>query len=209
MKGIISILKRLRDLWYKNVVWRKYNIGKNFHCGRGVFLWARNSIDIGDDFYIGKYSIIETNCKIGNGVIIGNHVGIIGRYDHCYQEIGTPVRLATSIRDNHYQWKGMDEMTVIGNDVWIGYGATILSGVKIADGCIIAAGALVTKDTECYSIYAGNPAKKIKERFDTEEMKLEHIKEMKANYFVNKCYWGGVNRGYPLFLSSPYLYYCA
>lgn len=155
---------------------------KNFHCGRSVFIWARDGISIGDDFYIGKYSIIETNCKIGNGVIFGNHVGVVGRYDHCYQEVGIPVRLATSIRDKNYQWKGTNETTFIGNDVWIGYGATILSGVKISDGCIIAAGALVTKDTEPYSIYAGIPAKKIKERFDTEEEKMEHMRMVKIRY---------------------------
>ena len=66
----MNIIKKLRDWWYKNVVWRRYNIGKRFHCGRGVFLWARDEITIGDDFYIGKYSIIETNCRIGNGVIL-------------------------------------------------------------------------------------------------------------------------------------------
>lgn len=180
----ISVLKEVRDLFYKYVIWRKYKIGRNFHCGRGVFLWARNGICIGDDFYIGKYSIIETNCKIGNGVILGNHVGIVGRYDHCYQEIGTPVRLATSIRDPNYQWKGLNEITVIGNDVWVGYGATILSGVNISDGCIIAAGALVTKDTEPYSIYAGVPARKIKERFDTEEQKMKHVREMEIDYLL-------------------------
>lgn len=179
---MIRYLKRLRDMWYRQIVWRKYHIGKNFHCGRGGFLWARNSICIGDDFYIGKYSIIETNCKIGNGVIFGNHVGVIGRYDHCYQEIGVPVRLATSIRDSDYQWKGIDEMTVVGDDVWVGFGAIILSGVNIADGCIIAAGALVTKDTEPYSIYAGVPARKIKERFDTEEERMEHIRMIKKRY---------------------------
>ena len=99
---VVKLLKYLRDIWYKYFVWRKYKIGKRFHCGRGVFLWARDTISIGDDFYIGKYSTIETNCVIGNGVIIANHVGIVGRYDHCYQQIGVPVRKALSIRDKDY-----------------------------------------------------------------------------------------------------------
>ncbi|MCD7925145.1 MAG: hypothetical protein LUI85_10790 [Bacteroides sp.] len=179
---LILILKKIRDYWYKYVVWRKYKIGKNFHCGRGVFLWARDDITIGNDFYIGKYSIIETNCIIGNGVIFANYVGVVGKYDHCYEEIGMPVRLATSIRDREYQWKGMSETTVIGDDVWVGFGAIILSGVNVSDGCIIAAGALVTNDTEPYSIYAGMPARKVKDRFNTEEEKLKHIRAIKERY---------------------------
>jgi acetyltransferase-like isoleucine patch superfamily enzyme len=54
----------------------------------------------------------------------------------------------------------------IGNDVWIGAGVTILRGVKIGDGAILAAGAVVTKDVEPYSIVGGVPAKHIKYRFD-------------------------------------------
>ncbi|MDE5948724.1 MAG: hypothetical protein K2G86_08115 [Prevotella sp.] len=176
---IVQFLKHLRDIWYKHVVWRKYKIGKNFHCGRDTFLWANKRLEIGDNFYLGKYSSIETNCVIGDNVIIANKVGIVGRYDHNYQQVGVPVRLAMQIRDVDYDWKGKDELTVIGDDVWIGYGAIILSGVKIANGTIVAAGSIVTKDTEPYSIYAGSPARKVKERFDTEDKKRKHIKMLK------------------------------
>lgn len=55
--------------------------------------------------------------------------------------------------------------TVIGNDVWIGHGATLMPGVKIGDGAIIATKAVVTKDVEPYTIVGGNPAKEIKKRF--------------------------------------------
>lgn len=53
----------------------------------------------------------------------------------------------------------------IGNDVWIGYGATILSGVRIGDGAIVGANAVVTKDVPPYAIVAGNPAHVIRMRF--------------------------------------------
>ena len=66
---------------------------------------------------------------------------------------------------------------VIGNDVWIGYEATILSGVTIGDGAIIGAKAVVTKDVPPYSVVGGVPAKKIKQRFDAETIqKLQQLK---------------------------------
>ncbi len=62
--------------------------------------------------------------------------------------------------------------TVIGNDVWIGYNATILAGVKIGDGAIIGTNATVTKDVEPYSIVGGNPAKEIKKRFSEQDIDI-------------------------------------
>lgn len=172
---LVKLIKKARDLFYKKVIWRKYKIGKNFHCGRGVFIWGRDKIEIGNNFYIGKYSIIETNCIIGDNVIIANNVGIVGRYDHNFQQVGVPVRLASQIRDKDYNWRGIGDITHIGNDVWIGYGSIIMSGVKIGNGTIVAAGSIVTHDTEPYSIVAGVPAKKIKERFDNICDKNKHI----------------------------------
>jgi len=56
--------------------------------------------------------------------------------------------------------------TVIGNDVWIGYDALIMAGVKIGDGAIIAARSVVVKDVQPYEIVGGNPARPIRKRFD-------------------------------------------
>ena len=58
--------------------------------------------------------------------------------------------------------------TVIGNDVWIGRESIIMPGVKIGDGAIIAAYSVVVKDVPAYTVYGGNPARFIKERFDAE-----------------------------------------
>lgn len=60
--------------------------------------------------------------------------------------------------------------TTVGNDVWIGYGATIMPGVHIGDGAIIATKAVVTKDVAPYSIVGGNPAKEIRKRFSPEKI---------------------------------------
>jgi virginiamycin A acetyltransferase len=56
--------------------------------------------------------------------------------------------------------------TVVGNDVWIGYGATIMPGVTIGDGAIVATGTVVTKDVPPYAIVGGNPAAILRHRFD-------------------------------------------
>ncbi len=61
---------------------------------------------------------------------------------------------------------------IIGNDVWIGYEAIILSGVTIGDGAIIGARAVVTKDVPPYTIVGGIPAKPIKKRFSDETISL-------------------------------------
>lgn len=56
--------------------------------------------------------------------------------------------------------------TVIGNDVWIGYGALIMPGVRIGDGAIVAARAVVTADVPPYTVVGGNPARPLRQRFD-------------------------------------------
>jgi virginiamycin A acetyltransferase len=56
--------------------------------------------------------------------------------------------------------------TVVGNDVWIGYRAMVMPGVRIGDGAIVAAGTVVSKDVPPYGIVAGNPARLVRRRFD-------------------------------------------
>ncbi|PRY59675.1 virginiamycin A acetyltransferase [Glycomyces artemisiae] len=62
--------------------------------------------------------------------------------------------------------------TTVGNDVWLGYNTTVMPGVTIGDGAIIASGAVVTADVPPYTIVGGNPAKPIRKRFGDEEIEL-------------------------------------
>ena len=57
---------------------------------------------------------------------------------------------------------------ILQNDVWIGHGATIMAGVTLHNGCVVAAGAVVTKDVPPYTIVGGNPARQIRNRFDSD-----------------------------------------
>jgi acetyltransferase-like isoleucine patch superfamily enzyme len=178
---MISILKKIRIWFLIQIKWYKYDIGDNFHTGIRVRLWAKSKLKIGKNCYIGRDSQIETDCIIGDDVIFGNKCAIVGRYDHHFQQLGTPIRLASQIRDKDYNWKGLTQLTIIEDDVWIGYGCIIMSGVKICKGSIIAAGSVVTKDVEPFSIYAGVPALKIKNRFENESDLTEHILNYKQN----------------------------
>lgn len=99
---MINLFRKIR-LWYLiHVKWKKYSFGKNPYIGRTVYIWAKHSVKIGDNFYIGKFSQIECDAEIGDNVLIANRVAFVGRYDHNYQQIGVPIRLAESIRDKNY-----------------------------------------------------------------------------------------------------------
>ena len=100
--------------------------------------------------------------------MLANDVYIIGG-DHNYRTAGIPT-----------VFNGRDSMvkTSIGSDVWIGARSIIMTGIKIGDGAIVAAGSVVTKDLEPFCIYGGVPAKKIKDRFSHEERNI-HIAMLK------------------------------
>jgi chloramphenicol O-acetyltransferase type B len=166
---LIRFIKGLRDTYLVKVKWRRYSLGRGFHAGRRVVLWAPNELKIGDNCYIGRYSQIECDADIGHSVIMANMVSFVGRYDHHFRHVGTPTRLSRQIRDPDYDWKGADIKVTVGDDVWIGYGAIILSGVTIGEGSVIAAGSVVTKDIEPYTVVGGNPARKICDRFKNPE----------------------------------------
>lgn len=73
-------------------------------------------------------------------------------------------------KDIRSAWDNKGDI-VIGNDVWIGYEAVVMSGVSIGDGAIIGTRAVVTKDVAPYTIVGGVPAKPIRKRFDDETIK--------------------------------------
>jgi acetyltransferase-like isoleucine patch superfamily enzyme len=108
--------------------------------------------------YIGKFCSIGANCKIYLG---GNHrTDWVSTY--CFGMFGT--RWSTNCRELGTPVSNGD--VVIGNDVWLGENVTIMSGVHIGDGAVLANNSHVVKNVPPYSITGGNPAKHIKYRFD-------------------------------------------
>ena len=179
---MLQLVRKFRFFLLRSIVYRKYEIGPGFYCGLGIKIWAKSRLRIGKNFYMGKGSIIEADAVIGDNVIWGNNVALIGKYDHHYQQIGSTIREASAIRDKDYKWKGLNLLTVIENDVWVGYGSILMSGITICEGSIIAAGSVVTKNVEPYSIYAGVPARKIANRFDNEQDLKLHLQTVNSKY---------------------------
>lgn len=116
--------------------------------------------------------------QIGAFCSIADDVTIFGGGEHRLDWVTTyPLRIAFNSpgagHDGHPHTKGP---TVIGNDVWIGHGAMIVSGVTVGDGACIGAGAVVTRDVPAYAVVAGNPAKVVRRRFDEASVaKLQEI----------------------------------
>ena len=117
---------------------------------------------IGDKLIIGKFCMIASDVTfIMNGA---NHLtNSITSYP--FAIFGHD--WSDAMEGKSYPTKGD---TIIGNDVWIGYNSTIMPGVKIGDGAIIATNSTVTKDVEPYTVVGGNPAKEIKKRFTENEI---------------------------------------
>jgi virginiamycin A acetyltransferase len=141
----------------------KYAVGKYTYGGPIVKDWHQ-----GSTLKIGNFSSIAENVTILLG---GNHpTDWISSFP-----FGV---VFDEFKERNYKYpKSSKGSVIIGNDVWIGLNTTILSGVTIGDGAIVAAGSIVTKNVEPYAIVGGNPAKLIKKRFSDEAIsKLLAIK---------------------------------
>lgn len=144
--------------------------GKKVNIGRRSLLTYKN-IYIGDNVSIGDSAMFLSTVakvKIGNNVMFGPHVFIITG-DHRIDFIG---KYMIDIKEKE-KLPENDMDVIVNNDVWIGANVIILKGVTIGEGSVIAAGSVVTKDVGPFSIYGGIPAKKIKDRFTTEQL-IQH-----------------------------------
>ena len=160
-----------------NTVFNKCSVVNSF-IGLGTY--------VGDCSYIastkiGRFCSIAENVRI----VIGNHPTsvFVTTYPSFYYN--TESQIGYTFHKGNPLFMGLNKFpkgesdfhVIIGNDVWIGCNCLIIEGVKIGDGAIIGAGAVVTKDVPPYSIVAGVPAKVIKYRFSEEQISmLDRIK---------------------------------
>lgn len=162
----------------------KIRFGRFMKLGDRVYLSALggSGISIGNNVGIGAYSRVVVSTSLthpGQGITIGNHVGIgeyaylgggggldigdeciIGQYFSCHPENHNSQDLRQSIRHQGVTRQGIK----VGANCWIGSKVTLLDGVTIGAGCIVAAGAVVTRSFPANSVIGGVPAKIIKIR---------------------------------------------
>lgn len=185
---------------------RTKKINKQLHCriDRSVgidsatvlkgynIIWPHTSVT---GSKIGYFTFISDQCrlpntKIGNYCSISDHVELIlGNHPSSLFVSTCPIFYRNTLffgkkyienelfEDYAYADKDKRWFSIIGNDVWIGKGAKIMNGVKIGDGAIIAAYAVVVKDVPAYAIVGGVPAKTIRYRFEPDE--IEWLQDLK------------------------------
>jgi acetyltransferase-like isoleucine patch superfamily enzyme len=139
--------------------------------GKGIIFdpydyFSFKTISLGTDIYIGPQAYFSTThsyIKIGNKVMFGPGVKLLGG-DHNVKQIGK------YMFDVEEKTVDTDAPIIIEDDVWVGANVIILKGVTVKEGAIIAAGSIVNRDVEAYTVVAGIPAKKLKDRFSAEEL---------------------------------------
>jgi acetyltransferase-like isoleucine patch superfamily enzyme len=114
-------------------------------------IFPSQKVTIGNNVYIGAYCIIA-KAIIGDDVLIGSGVHILGKGTHNFSRLDIPIRLQG----------GTSEPVTIGEDSWIGNGAIVMA--DIGRHCIIGAGSVVTKEIPDFAIAVGNPARVVRMR---------------------------------------------
>lgn len=179
-----KIARRCQRAWHARVTMpamrkRLKSCGKNvfIECGADV---TCERVSVGDNSYLGRRTTIlstRADVIIGKDVMFGPDVTIITG-NHRTDLIGRTMRSVTDAEKRAQD----DEDVVIGDDVWVGCRATILKGVTIGDGSVVAAGSVVTKSVPPYSIVAGVPARVIKSRFSEDDLQ-KHIALLELSSF--------------------------
>ena len=160
--------------------YRVAGIGSNVKLG-STTLGGKNSI--------GDYSTLDGDINLGYASTLGDGCALrgtieVGRYSQFAPGVSLfarnhPVEHATiyvnrALLNGRMKAFQPHDPIVVGHDVWIGYGATVLAGVSIGDGAVVGAGSIVSSSVPDYTIVAGNPARKIKMRFDYKIIELFH-----------------------------------
>lgn len=164
-------MKIINKLKYpiKKIYWRLLNKNNLTFMTRDFNI---KCVSVGEKTYgpLSVYYFGNPNEKlvIGRYCCIGPNVTFLLGGEHDYKKNSNYPFDEVEKKTGYSNTKGP---IIIEDDVWIGYGVTILSGVNIKKGAVIAAGSVVTKDVEAYSIVGGNPAKLIKYRFDNKKIK--------------------------------------
>ena len=169
-----TVLSHVKLLWFRRK-WRKQN-GHNLTTAKNCF--NARCVTVGKGTYgeldVRHFGNPNERVVIGNYCSIGPECVFMTGGEHRYDGLSTyPFRVKLGLCGNESVTRGP---IVVEDDVWLGFRATVMSGVRIGKGAVVAAGALVTKDVPPYAIVGGVPAKVIKYRFpETVIKELEKV----------------------------------
>lgn len=146
----------------ENIIVGDYTYYDDSHDPMG---WERNNVLFNYPFFSEKL-IIGRYCCLAEGSTF-----IMGAANHRLSSVTTYPFSVMGGLWRELSTPHIDELphkcdTVVGNDVWLGLDAVVMPGVRLGDGCIVAAKSVITKSFEPYSIIGGNPARLIRKRFD-------------------------------------------
>lgn len=163
LKYILNML-RTWYIFHFRFPWVKY---KGFVRVMSHTSFAKGTnVCLGHNVQFGNYCNIATDLYIKNNVLCAGRVCFVGKNDHTFK---TPGML---IWDGERGGKGT---TIIEDDVWLGHNVTVVGPVCVGRGSIVAAGSVVTKNIPPCEIWAGVPAKKVGNRFQTDEATQFHL----------------------------------
>ncbi|MDV7140210.1 acyltransferase [Maribacter sp. TH_r10] len=158
-----------------------FNILRTWYCFNIKYPWVEYSgfvrvmgkthfvkrdIKIGNNVQFGRGTWVTTDAHFGNNILIAGKVNFVGKNDHIFNIPGVTM---------WHAGRGVDKPIIVNDDVWIGTSAIIVAGVTIGKGAIIAAGSVVNKNVPECEIWGGVPAKKIKDRFENEDLRMKHL----------------------------------
>ena len=164
---VYLLLRVVRSLVINKLIYRLTNVDTSSHLRLGSVF--SKDMAVGKFGYFGPGAWVCPRVIIGNYFMAGPEVSILGG-DHRFDLPEVPIIFSGRPEEL--------EPTIIGDDVWVGMGAIINSGIKIGNGAIIAAGSVVVKDVPSYTIVGGNPAGILRERFGEGE-KVLHEKMLR------------------------------
>jgi len=185
MSLCLNQLYKVKLAWRRSLAARKgVELGRDVRLGPGVDFnlggsyrntlkpaGSKGQIRIGEQGWIEKGAVLwafDGSIRMGKNVFLGPYTTV---YGHGGVEIGDDALISMKVtilssnhripdKSRHIRWEESDPLpTKIGRDVWIGANAVILGGVTIGDGCVVGAGAVVTKNIPPYNVAKGIPAK--------------------------------------------------